>query len=57
MTTLVRKHVSINFILFDNNKEIILIGSCTDLNTLVSGWFWRFSQKNKQQFSVALPTP
>jgi len=25
------------------------------LNTLASGWFWRFSQK-KQQFSVALPT-
>jgi len=26
------------------------------LNTLASGWFWRFSQK-KQQFLVALPTP
>jgi len=26
------------------------------LNSLASGWFWRFSQK-KQQFSVALPTP
>ena len=26
------------------------------LNTLASGWFWRFSQE-KQQFSVASPTP
>jgi len=26
------------------------------MNTLASGWFWRFSQK-KQQFSAALPTP
>jgi len=25
-------------------------------NTLTSGWFWQFSQKN-QQFSVALPMP
>jgi len=27
-----------------------------EINTLASGWFWRFSQK-KQQFSIALPTP
>jgi len=36
-----------------NTQHIILN---VMLNTLASGWFWRFSQK-KQQFSVALPVP
>jgi len=43
----------------DRQEETLVdlnLAGADDLNTLASGWFWRFSQK-KQQFSVALPTP
>ena len=43
---------------FDMNISINnhIISKVDNLNTLASGWFWRFLQK-KQQFLVALPTP
>jgi len=42
--------------MLQKENDFELQGKVSLVNTLASGWFWRFLQK-KQQFSVALPTP
>jgi len=46
----------LNIHALNDDKLELTMALAPVFNTLASGWFWRFSQK-EQQFSVALPTP